>query len=394
MISVEKKADCCGCSACYNICQKEAIIMTPDEEGFLYPKVDLSKCVDCKLCEKVCPVIEPPKVSEKIEASVIAQSHDEDVLDESTSGGFIDALYKYMITEKAGYAVGVRYDNHFMPAHVIVDKYEDARPFRNSKYAQSYLGDIFRNVQKLLNRNEDVIFVGTPCQIAGLKKFLQKDYASLITVDLVCRSIPSPKFWEEYLTWQERRYNSKIKRLFCRKKTYGYHSGTLVIEFENGRKYSGSNRVDYYMKAFHSDICSRPSCYECKFKSAHRCSDFTVFDSWKAGQVSNGEVEDNDKGFSNVIVHTEKGKKILGLIKDIDIWEADAKKMFDFTGSMHSQSIAMPEKRLSFYDNLGKYDFEQAMKLMISVTYLDLAIERIKPIREVVRTVMRIFDNL
>lgn len=141
------------------------------------------------------------------------------------------------------------------------------------------MGNVFSQTKDLLEKDNWVVFVGTPCQVAGITMFLQKEYQKFITVDLVCRSIPSPKFWRKYLNWQENRYQSKIKKVTCRKKKYGYHSGALEIEFENAKHYAGSNRVDNYMKLFHQDICSRPSCYECNFKTKHRCSDYTVFDS-------------------------------------------------------------------------------------------------------------------
>ena len=226
-----------------------------------------------------------------------------------------------------------------------------------------------------------MIFVGTPCQVAGLKAFLQKDYEKLITVDLVCRSIPSPTLWRRYLDWQEKRYKSKIKKVACRKKTYGYHSGALEIEFENGKRYVGSNRIDYYMKSFHSDICSRYSCYNCNFKTKHRCSDFTVFDCWEPQTVATAQLCDNDCGFSNVIVHTDKGKDMLYSIKDIFINEADAEKMFCFTGGMESKSIDKKSERETFYKDVDDFGFCNGVKKYVKVSTLDFVIESLKPVK-------------
>ncbi len=369
--------NCCGCTACVYACPIMAVKMELDSEGFLYPMVDHNLCVECKKCEQVCPLLTPQKLPEKFEGSVVAQSKCEDVLRESTSGGFVDALCKYVIENK-GYVAGVTFDENFMPHHKIVNTYEEAKKFRNSKYAQSNLGNIFSEIKALLNDGEKVMFVGTPCQVGGLKTFIGHN-ENLITVDLVCRSIPSSKLWEMYLDFQTKRYKSSVMNVYFRKKTYGYHSGTLEIEFENGKHYKGSNRVDYYMKSFHSDICSRPSCYECNFKTKHRVSDFTVFDCWYPDLVSENAVKDNDKGFSNVLVHTKKGMEILQNLNEINVYPANAEKMFLYTGGMESKSIDYKENRKVFYNEINKYGFEKAIKRQIKVSFLDRLIEIIKP---------------
>ena len=380
-------SNCCGCTACRNICPKSAIQMLPDSEGFSYPGINADLCVECGRCEKVCPVLHEPSVPSSYVDCVVVQSTDPEVLDESTSGGFIDALYRYVLEDCNGCGVGVTFGDDFLPKHIITDSYEKAKEFRNSKYAQSDLSDVFSHIRKLLMDEKLLLFVGTPCQVAGLKSFLGKDYDNLITVDLVCRSIPSPKLWRKYLDWQECRYRSKVKKVFCRKKTYGYHSGALEIEFENGKRYAGSNRVDYYMKSFHSDQCSRPSCYDCRFKTKHRCSDFTVFDSWNPQAVALSKLVDNDRGYSNVIVHSEKGKKILNQMKDIVLIPADPEKMFEFTGGMESHSIQYKPGRATYYIDLDRIGFENTAKKYITVSPKDHLIERAKPLRSFIKRI-------
>lgn len=374
-------SNCCGCTACYNSCPVSAIKMTADAEGFSYPVVDKDLCIECGLCEKVCPVHTYPKLSESFTDCVIAQSESEEVLRQSTSGGFIDALCKYVLCEKNGYVAGVVYNEDFLPVHVVTDNYEKAKQFRNSKYAQSELGDVFKTIKELLGKGEEVLFVGTPCQVGGLKAFLRSDYENLTTVDLVCRSIPSPKLWRKYLDWQEGRYNSKIKSVSCRKKTYGYHSGALEIEFQNGKRYAGSNRVDYYMKSFHKDICSRRSCYKCDFKTKHRCSDFTVFDSWRPHLATTPPVADNDKGYSNVVVHSQKGKDMLHKLTGVKLYQSDADKLFSVMGSMVETSIKPKAARETFYTDVEKDGFYKAVKKYSKVTLVDFAKEKAKPIR-------------
>lgn len=373
--------NCYGCSACYNICPKNAIQMLPDQEGFLYPKVNVEECISCGLCERVCPSLYPPQLTGEYEECVVVQHKNKEVLYNSTSGGCIDALYEFVLNNKHGFAAGVIFDNSFMPMHIVTDQYEKAKAFRNSKYAQSDLRDVFRDIRKLLLQGSLVIFVGTPCQVAGLKTFLQSEYVNLITVDLVCRSIPSPKLWKSYLQWQEEKYRDRITSVACRKKTYGYHSGALEIQFARGKCYRGSNRVDYYMKSFHHDICSRPSCYNCAFKTKHRCSDFTVFDAWKPQEVVLKPMKDNDEGYSNVLVHTEKGKKLLSEINNIVVYQAEAEKMFLFTGGMESHSIHYSEARDTFYKDLDQLGFPATVQKYVKISWLDQMIEALKPIR-------------
>ena len=373
--------NCSGCTACYNACPVSAIKMLPDDEGFTFPVVDGALCIECGRCECVCPIINPPVLEDKYYGGFVVQSEDGEVLDQSTSGGFIDALCKYVIEEKKGVAVGAAFDENFMPKHIIAESYQEAKRFRGSKYAQSDLGDIFKKTEALLKAGKTVLFIGTPCQIGGLNTFLIKKYDNLITVDLVCRSIPSPKLWREYLDWQESRYNSKVKEVSFRKKTYGYHSGTLRIMFENGKRYNGSNRVDYYMKSFHSDICSRNACYSCAFKTAHRCSDFTVFDCWSPEKVTLGELLDNDKGYSNVILNSKKSAVIIRAVKNITLSEADPEGMLAFVGGMATQSIRYKTARRNYYKVIEKYGYPKGVKKYIKVSAKDRIIEGLKPLR-------------
>lgn len=378
MIEIKDKKDCCGCTACESICPMKCIRMIADEEGFMYPKVDSKKCVNCHLCERVCPIINKPKLPQKSEAAFIVQSEDPKVLSESTSGGFIDMLGQEII-DLGGVVCGVVYSEEFMPKHILIEKKSELALLRNSKYAQSELSGVFQQIKRSLIVGRTVLFIGTPCQVAGLKNYLVKDYKNLLTVDLVCRSIPSPLLFKEYLQWQRKKYGSEIKRVICRNKTYGYHNGSLIIEFENGKIYSGSNRVDPYMKSFHHDVCSRPSCYDCRFKTKRRVSDFTVFDSWQPDHIAEGII-DNNKGYSNVIIHSLKGVEYFKKINGLKKWESSAEKMFLYTAGMESKSIIKPQARDDYYNNLRQHGFEYAYKKAIRISCKDRIIEKIKSI--------------
>ena len=376
MIQLTDKENCCGCTACYSICPRGCISMMPDEEGFLYPIVNVKLCNNCGACESVCPILNKPNLPIESKGAFIVQTQREETLKDSTSGGFSDVLYRYIL-DQGGYICGCVYDNEWMPHHVVTNDPEKLSQFRGSKYAQSRLDNIFAEIKELLTNSELVCFVGTPCQVSGLKNYLRRDYERLITVDLVCRSIPSPLLLKQYLNWQEEKNSSKIQFLNCRNKTYGYHNGTLMIKFENGKKYSGSNRVDPFMKAFHSDICSRPSCYKCVFKTPTRCSDFTIFDCWQPERLSE-KVKDNNKGYSNVIIHSSKGFEIFRELRGINKWKTSSTKMFQFTGGMESKAVIRPEARKMFYQKLIVNGFEKTIYEFIDITIKDQLIEKMK----------------
>ena len=382
--------NCTGCTACYSVCPCRAITMRPDAEGFSYPFVDNDVCVGCGLCERVCPVIETPSLNGEYKAAFVARSKEKEVISECTSGGFLDELCRYVINELHGYAVGVAYDSEYMPYHKICTTYDEAIELRNSKYAQSELGDAFADIKRMLTENKTVLFIGTPCQSAGLVSYIGKINAGeLITADLVCRSIPSRKLWKEHLSSLTDKYNSDIKSVACRRKTYGYHSGALEIEFENGKKYAASNRTDTYMKSFHSDVCSRYSCYSCAFKTAHRCTDLTVFDCWDPEMVTGGACIDDDRGYTSVIAHTERASEIIASMNRIEKYTADAEKMLGCTGGMATSSIQLPKGRESYYADVLEHGYLQGAAKHIRISAKDKVIEALKPLKYRIKLLLK-----
>lgn len=249
---------------------------------------------------------------------------------------------------------------------------------RGSKYVQSNLNDCFIRIREILEDNQLVCFVGTTCQVYGLKSYLKKDYENLITVDLVCHGVPSPKLWKKYLEYQKNKYHSDIIEVSFRNKTYGYHSGTMKIKFQNGKIYYGSARVDYMLKSFFTEIASRPSCYHCQFKTLSRCSDFTIFDCWHAKDLA-GLKEDDDKGFTNVIVQSSKGQKVLDTIFErFELYQVDTRKAIDLDGSMVCRSAVPHPKRKKYYSGLDETEIADHIRKFIPVTRMDYLIERLK----------------
>ena len=221
-------------------------------------------------------------------------------------------------------------------------------------------------------------FIGTTCQASGLKAFLGKNYEQLVTVDLVCHGTPSPKLWDKCLDYQKSKYHSEICEVSFRNKTYGYHSGTMKIRFTNGKTYYGSARVDYMLKSFFKEIASRPICYQCPFKSLERCSDFTIYDCWHASQLIPG-LKDDDKGYTNVIVQSERGKKLLKQISNgYEIYQTDTQKAVELDGVMVMRSATPHARRSDFYVGLDERTFPEQIQKYIPINKKDILIEKSK----------------
>lgn len=381
-INENNKRSCCGCTACMNICPVKAIEMKPDEEGFLYPIVDKEKCINCGLCEKTCPIINKKISKEKIKNAYAIRAKDKNILQNSTSGGFFTPIANWII-KNDGVAIGVGFGKEKRIEHIIVTKENMDRltELRGSKYVQSYLGNTFTKIKELLESGKKVLFSGTPCQVQGLLKFLNKDYSNLITIDLICHGVSSPELWKKYVKYQEKKNNSKISKINFRNKTYGYHSGTMKLKFENGKVYYGSARVDFMLKSFFIEIASRPCCYECNFKDKKHASDFTIFDAWSVNKTTNNKINDDDRGYTNVFVNTDKGRNILERIKnDYIIYEINIEKAIQLDGIMVENS-AMPNKnRNEYYKFLKDNSIEDTVKRFIPITYKDKIIENTKSI--------------
>lgn len=376
MIEISDKAKCCGCTACASICPKKAIEMKEDEEGFLYPNIDKEKCINCGLCDKTCPVFN--KKSSEIEPKAYSMRvKDMDILKKSTSGGFFTPLSKYVL-ENNGIVFGVGYDDQLKVIHKETKTVDGIKELIGSKYVQSYLGNTFESVKEYLDKGILVLFSGTPCQVAGLKNFLKKDYKNLITMDLICHGTPSPKLWRKYLDYQEEKYKSKVKEAYFRNKTYGYHSGTMKLVFESGKKYYGSARVDFMLKSFFKEISSRPSCYECAFKTRKHCSDFTAFDCWHISHVVKN-LEDDDKGYTNLFVNSKKGLEIIDKIEsNIIIYEVDAQKIINLDGPMVENCKKPHKNRFEFYGNIEKKGLKNTIQTYIKINFKDYIIEKSK----------------
>lgn len=314
MIHIEDKKECCGCWACYNACPKHCIGMKEDEEGFRYPVVDASLCIDCGLCEKVCPVIHADKAdTPHAQQGFLAQHKNEDIRKESTSGGAFTAIASWIIRQ-GGIVYGAGYrKGTFIVEHQGVETEKDLSVFRNSKYVQSNVMNTFKEALGHLKAGRWVCFSGTPCQIEGFRSFLRgREYEKLVCVDLVCHGIPSPRILTRYIEAQQALIGGEFTNVLFRDKHYGYHySSFSIYNKEKGKDYHKGVDSNAYLRAFFNNLSDRPSCYDCRFKKRYRRSDLTLWDCFPIEKFTK---QMDGKGTTRVLVQSEKGEMIMNAI--------------------------------------------------------------------------------
>lgn len=349
MIEIKTKKDCCGCYACYNICPKECITMESDNEGFWYPNIDKNKCINCNLCEKVCPIINKPNSSLYEKKSYAVFNKNEKIRLESSSGGIFSLLAEYVINNH-GSVYGAVFDEDFNVKHIKINSLQDIELLRGSKYVQSRINDIFKSIKFDLKNNKIVLFTGTPCQVAGLQSFLQKKYNNLILMDIVCHGVPSPLVWQQYIDELKQNYKQDIKSIYFRDKSTGWKTYSIKFLFDKD-EYKNFGFKDIYMKGFLNDIYLRPSCYNCNFKGIERISDITVADFWGIENVL--PKMDDDKGTSLVVIHSEKGKQVFDKLKDkIILNEVNLNEAIKYNPSMIT-SVNYNKNREAFFAELN-----------------------------------------
>ena len=377
MIEIEDKKDCCGCWACANACPKQCITMVEDNEGFRYPQVDASLCIGCNVCDKVCP-LKKPVVNEEVPLTYVVQNKDRDVRRHSTSGGFYSAISDYVVN-RGGVVFGAAFEADYVVRHSYAETKAGCVKFQVSKYVQSLIGDTYAQAKRFLEAGRMVVFSGTPCQIAGLYGFLRnKKYEKLITVDLVCHGTPSPLLLTRYLRYQEAIHGSKVVDWKSRDKFYGYDYSTTNIEFENKNiSYHKGSEADILFRLYFKNICSRPSCYQCHFRTLHRMSDFTIFDCWDAPSVNR---EFDDSGATNVFVHTHKGQSLFEQLKAYFIWsESNIDDVVMRDGIMIKHNVPANPRREEFFKDLNTLSLDEVEKKYLNCSILKRFIAKSKP---------------
>lgn len=352
MITIKNKTDCCGCEACATACPKKCINMKADYEGFLYPEVDKTLCVNCGLCERVCPVQNNVQRYD-IQKAYAMQHKNKELRIKSSSRGAFSAL-AHNVIDNGGIVYGVIFDEDMNVVHTSAFTRQELVLMRGSKYVQSRIGNVYAQVKADLKSDRKVLFTGTPCQVEGLLNYLGTAPQNLITADLVCHGVPSPKVWKKYLKDIESKYSSKITGYSFRSKKTGFHDFGTEIIFENGHTrytHDKGEEKDFMHLAFFHEICSRPSCHDCRFKTAARRSDFTLFDCWHVSEFD-GSVED-DLGTSAILLHTEKAVDVFEQVKQ-EIWckEVDIRRVIELDGNNVEYSMKPNSMRKEFFEEL------------------------------------------
>lgn len=360
MINIKNKQECCGCYACEQACPKKSIEMIVDEEGFWYPEVNEAQCVNCGLCEKVCPVQNAVHKEEKVINSYAAYVDEDEVRSVSSSGGIFTILATNIL-KQGGVVFGAAFDDKYDVEHIAVESLEELYKLQGSKYLQSKVGTSYKEAKDALDSGRCVLYSGTACQIAGLKGFLRKEYDNLFTIGVLCHGVPSPKVWRKYN--DETAKGRKIEKIFFRNKETGWKSYSVEIDYSNGDRSMSHFLNNAYMKLFLSDICLRPSCHACKFKGLDRPADLTLGDCWGIENVM--PEMDDDKGTSVILVHSDKGERILDEISSqLVIKEGEVDRLLP-PGADSRKSVGEHKNRDKFFKELNEGEsIEQLLKLL------------------------------
>jgi len=373
------RSSCTGCGACSQICKHDALSMNADDEGFLYPVLNTQKCIDCGLCDLTCPVVNSVTENQgHNQHCYVATVFDKNVYQESASIGICTLLSKYII-EIGGVVFGVFLDeNNWRAYHIMIEDRNALEKIRNSKYLQSSTSDTFMRVKQLLKTNKPVLYIGTPCQIAGLKSFLKVSYNNLYTIDLICHGVFSPKLMPLEIKYWESKYNGKISNFRFRSKRVYKHVNGGMVNFDimnNGNlkhieRYAASSPT-YRCYAYAGDgffYNHRISCYNCSFRSKKRYADITVGDPWfiRDDVISTPSLRSCNVIRSLFSTNTKKGEFLLSAIKNyLRIEELEIDKSFCQPAVLPANNV-IPEKRKILFSCIDKEDYGALVERLLN----------------------------
>lgn len=345
MIQITDKSRCCGCTACVNACPVQCIVMRRDrDEGFDYPVANPDICIGCGKCESVCPVINPSEPSKPLAGYAVRCK---DYVDGSSSGGVFPALAKAVIDE-GGVVFGAVMESDMTVGHAEAETMEAVQKMRGSKYVQSDLYSVFFDIKEYIKSGRKVMFTGTPCQVAGLNKYIGANQENLITVDVACHGVPGPGLWDMYVKSLEKHTAAKLLSVDFRNKSGGWRHYCFRTEYDT-KVMLVKAADDPYLALFMQDMTLRPSCYNCPARGGRSCSDITLSDLWSVARTA-PELND-DKGVSGVLVNTAAGREFLQKISPEYKIEISPEDGMSENGGF-AESVPMPEKRAEFFAGL------------------------------------------
>lgn len=339
IIQFEEKRDCCGCTACVNICPKQAIVMEPDVNGFIFPKIDHDLCIECGRCIKVCAYQNILVSGDEPLATYVAINKSNDILFSSASGGLFGALAN-LILNKNGVIFGCVYDDDMEPKHMSVENMLNIKRIQGSKYVQSDINTTYTEAKKYLNEGRWVLYTGTPCQIAGLKSYIGKNYETLITADIICHGVPSAEFFKGYIKHLEGKLKGRVIDFKFRDKSKGWGLMGKVI-YKKGNKILEkfiNPQTSYYYDYFLKGYIYRENCYECKYACSSREGDFTMGDYWGI-EKAHPEIETKN-GVSVFLINSKKGMSLVDEIsRYLNLTESTFEKAREQNGQLNNPVV-------------------------------------------------------
>ena len=351
-MSICEENNCTGCMACYNACPKHCISMNYNNLGILMPSIDKENCIRCNICSKICPSNKFITKNEILEAYA-CWSLDKNQRKTSSSGGIASIFYEQIINEN-GIVFGCNYDENLQLKFSYTDSLKEIEKYKTSKYSQAYIGESFKKAREFLEQNRKVLFIGTPCQVAGLKNYLNKDFQNLITVDLICHGTPSQKYIDEYiksLNLSEKPTNITFRGL------YDYY---FTLYKNDKIIYSQNSINNKYFYSFLSGLYCRESCYQCIYATPQRISDISIGDFWGLGKETPFEY-DTSLGVSLALINTEEGKNLFENIKDKIFFEKREIKEALKENEQLNHPIKKNKNFKKFQELYIKYGFEKAL---------------------------------
>lgn len=357
MIDKVSVQECAICGACINACPVDAISLDKVHLDFRYPQINEDICIHCSQCEKACPILgNKGKPGEGYPVAFAAKSENDPMRMRSSSGGVFYELADQMLRD-GGYVCGAVFDDEFHVKHILSNAKEDMLRMMGSKYAQSDVGYCYREVKDVLEKGCKVLFSGCPCQVAGLRTFLGKEYPNLVLVELICHGIPSDHMLQTYIGMQERKYGARLTRMEFRNKKKGWHNSSVRMEFGHHRTYSKPEAADAYMNGFLGSVTLKPTCYQCHFRNFTAGSDIILGDFWGA------EVElpvDDNKGISAILVNSGKGMDVLDRC-NLTLTPANVETVIKYNRNLLCSAAPSPQ-RSSFYASADTNGLEEAIR--------------------------------
>lgn len=359
-IEFVSREKCTGCKLCGDVCPSQAIEYRLDKDGFWYPEIDHSKCISCGLCYKKCPINNSGFSQNRAVLKCYgAKTKSEDIRVNSTSGGFFSELaYKWI--ENGGYVIGAAYDMQHQVFHTIVSDEEGIKKLRQSKYVQSDTSGIYKKARNLVIKGEKVLFCGTPCQVEAFLYYLGKQYDNVLTLDFICCGVCSPGLYKLYLAELEKKYKSKVAKVWFKNKHEGWRNIGTRVDFENGRHYFRVGSRDLFMTAFVIDgLSMRLSCDQCCYRKLPHASDIMIGDFWGIETVN--PTFDDNKGVSAVLINSKAGLQAFESIKEnLDYFETTKEDISKGNFTIYKSKQVHP-RRQEFFNLVNAQGFRKTM---------------------------------